>query len=282
MLYHRFAGGIQPGVIPEGTHFRIPFVTFPTIFDVRLQPRVVASRTGTKDLQQVQISLRILSRPDVEHLPQIYQQLGEDFNERVLPSIVNEVLKATVAQFDADQLLTQRETVSRQIREALNARASEFHLLLDDVSITHLMFSSEFTSAIEAKQVAQQEVRAAGEGGRRNVWGKQCLHLLHHIIALLCPFPPSSPLCLQAERSKFLVMKAEQEQKAAIVRAEGESAAAELISSALKQSGTGMIEVKRIDAAREIAEVLSSSRNVAYVPSQMNMLMAAPATARVQ
>lgn len=236
VIWHRFAGGIQKDVVGEGSHFRIPFVTFPTMFDVRLQPRVVASRTGTKDLQQVQISLRILSRPDVEHLSEIYQKLGEDFNERVLPSIVNEVLKATVAQYDADQLLTQREKVSRQIREALNERAREFHLLLDDVSITHLMFSSEFTSAIEAKQVAQQE----------------------------------------AERSKFLVMKAEQEQKAAIVRAEGESAAAELISAALKQNGTGMIEVKRIDAAREIAEVLSASRNVAYMPSGMSMLMAAP------
>jgi len=82
----------------------------------------------------------------------------------VLPSIVNEVLKATVAQFDADQLLTQREKVSRQIREALNERAAQYHLQLDDVSITHLLFSKEFTTAIESKQVAQQ-VRAGGLAG---------------------------------------------------------------------------------------------------------------------
>jgi prohibitin 1 len=70
-----------------------------------------------------------------------------------------------------------------------------------------------------------------------------------------------------AERSKFVVMKAEQEKQAAIIRAEGESQAAELISNALKESGNAMIEVKRIDAAREIAEVMAQSRNVVYLPS---------------
>lgn len=239
VIWDRFQGGVQDAVVGEGTHFRIPFVTYPTMFDVRLRPRIVTSRTGTKDLQQVQISLRVLSRPDVEHLPAIYRTLGEDFDERVLPSIVNEVLKATVAQFDADQLLTQREKVSRTIREALNERAAEFHLFLEDVSITHLMFSKEFTNAIEAKQVAQQD----------------------------------------AERSKFVVMKAEQERQAAVIRAEGESEAARLISEALKSHGSAMIDVKRIDAAKEIAEALAGSRNVSYVPSGMSMLMPAPARA---
>ena len=91
-----------------------------------------------------------MSRPNVEKLPEIYRTLGEDFDERVLPSIVNEVLKGTVAQFDADQLLTQRDKVSKQIREALQERAVEFGLILEDVSITHLVFSREFTAAIGA------------------------------------------------------------------------------------------------------------------------------------
>jgi prohibitin 1 len=148
------------------------------------------------------------------------------------------------AQFDADQLLTQREKVSRTIRESLNERAAEFRLILEDVSITHLMFSREFTQAIEAKQVAQQD----------------------------------------AERSKFMVMKAEQEQKAAIIKAEGESEAARLISEALRKGGNAVIDVRRIDTARDIAEALAASRNVVYVPSsgvQMLMPMAQPGVGRV-
>ena len=61
----------------------------------------------------VSITLRVLSRPDTNHLPKIYQSLGLDYDERVLPSIGNEVLKSIVAQFDAAELITQREVVGR-------------------------------------------------------------------------------------------------------------------------------------------------------------------------
>src|SRR5258708_23795736 len=60
----------------------------------------------------VSITLRVLSRPDIKHLPKIYQNLGLDYDERVVPSIGNEVLKSIVAQFDAAELITQREVVS--------------------------------------------------------------------------------------------------------------------------------------------------------------------------
>jgi hypothetical protein len=59
----------------------------------------------------ISITLRVLSRPDTTHLSKIYQSLGLDYDERVLPSIGNEVLKSIVAQFDAAELITQREVV---------------------------------------------------------------------------------------------------------------------------------------------------------------------------
>ena len=67
----------QSGVKGEGTHFRIPWLQTPHIFDVRIRPRNISSATGTKDLQVVTINLRVLSQPDKDMLPQIFQQYGK-------------------------------------------------------------------------------------------------------------------------------------------------------------------------------------------------------------
>lgn len=71
---------------------------YPVLFDVRTKARSIATNTGTKDLQMINIHLRVLSRPDEAFLPKIYRELGTDYEFRVLPSIANEVLKAVVVR----------------------------------------------------------------------------------------------------------------------------------------------------------------------------------------
>ncbi|KAJ1975805.1 Prohibitin-1, subunit of the prohibitin complex (Phb1p-Phb2p) [Dimargaris verticillata] len=219
--------GVKSTVVQEGTHFLMPWLQKAVIYDVRTKPRNISTTTGSKDMQMVSLTLRVLHRPDVPNLPVIYQNLGLDYDERVLPSIGNEVLKATVAQFDAGELITQREVVSSRIREDLVKRAREFNILLEDVSITHMTFGREFTNAVEQKQIAQQE----------------------------------------AERARFVVERAEQEKQAAIIRAEGEAIAAETISSSLQKAGPGLVQFRRIEASKAIAGTLANARNVTYIPS---------------
>ncbi len=123
------------------------------------------------DMQMVNITIRVLSKPDASQLRWIFRTLGKDYDERILPSIVNEVSKAVVAKYNAAELLTKREMVSSQIRLQLEKRAKEFRIVLDDVSITHLTFSREYTNAVEAKQVGTWVVKDGGrEGGKE--WGK--------------------------------------------------------------------------------------------------------------
>ncbi len=101
-----------------------------------------------------------------------------------------------VAQYNAAQLLTMREVVSKDIRRILGDRARYFGIILEDVSITALTFSKEYTAAVEAKQVAQQE----------------------------------------AERAKFIVDRAVQDKQSSIVRAQGEAQSARLIGQAIQQN----------------------------------------------
>jgi prohibitin 1 len=232
VLFDRFRGVIDD-TVGEGTHFLVPWLQKPYIFDIRTRPHTFSSVSGTKDLQMVNLTLRLLSRPEVTKLPDIFKTLGLEYDEKVLPSIGNEVLKAVVAQFNADQLLTERPHVSAMVRESLIRRAKDFNIVLDDVAITHLSYGAEFSKAVEQKQVAQQE----------------------------------------AERSKFVVAKAEQERRAAIIRAEGESESAKLISDATAAAGMGLIELRRIEASREISATLAKTPNVMYLPKENNMLL---------
>lgn len=136
------------------------------------------------------------------------------------------MLKSIVAQFDAAELITQREAVSARIRADLMKRAAEFNIALEDVSITHMTFGKEFTKAVEQKQIAQQD----------------------------------------AERARFVVERAEQERQANVIRAEGEAESAETISRAIAKCGDGLIQIRKIEASREIATVLASNPNVVYLP----------------
>lgn len=236
LVWDRWDGTKKSPVLGEGIHFLIPFWERPLFVDVRTTPKEIDTRTGSKDLQNVSISLRVLYRPKEDKLVQIANDIGLDYSERILPSVGNEIMKAVVAQYDAGELITQRESVSHQIRNALTERANNFHIHLDDVSITHLGFSSEYTSAIEAKQVAQQD----------------------------------------AERARFLVLKAEQEMKAAIIRAEGESEAARLIGEATAKYGSSIVELRKLEAAKEVAETLSTSKKLVFIPNSTNMIMSMP------
>ncbi|KAL7000662.1 diacylglycerol kinase (ATP) [Sarracenia purpurea var. burkii] len=148
-------------VYPEGTHLMIPWFERPIIFDVRPRPHLVESTSESRDLQMVKIGLRVLSRPMLDELPTIYRTLGENYNEIVLPSIIDETLEEVVPQYNATELITRRQLVSWQIHDLLTLRASNFNIVLDDVSITSLTFGKEFTEAVEPKQVAAQEAEGA-------------------------------------------------------------------------------------------------------------------------
>lgn len=230
VVFNRLTG-MKDRVYGEGLNFNIPWFERPVIYDIRTRPVNLQTLTGSKDLQMVTIAIRVLHKPDSSKLVWIYRFLGLNYDERVLPSIMNECAKAVVARYNANELLTRREAVSADIGRELRHRASGFNIILEDVAITHLSFSPEYAKAVEAKQVAQQD----------------------------------------AERAKYIVIGAQQEKLTIITKAKGEAESAELIGTAVKKN-PGFMKLRRIDAARDIADIVAGSGNKVYLNADSLLL----------
>jgi prohibitin 2 len=153
--------------LDEGIHFVVPFRDNVVQMEVRTQKIVEDTTSASKDLQDVstQVALNYHLNPDRAQV--LYQQLGFDYANRVIIPAIQESVKQVTARFNAEELITKRETVKNQIEEQITDRLASYNIIADAVSITDFQFSQLFKQAVEAKVSAQQRALQAQNELRR-------------------------------------------------------------------------------------------------------------------
>lgn len=154
-------GKVDENVWQEGLHFKIPLVQEVVMIDNRITKLEVATEAFSKDLQTVSTTIAINYRVDTAKSYSIYKNIGRDYESVLVTPAVNEVLKATAAQYTAEESVTNRTLVSDGLVEGLNAKLNEIGLYVTDVNIINFDFSEAYINAIEEKQVAQQQLLKA-------------------------------------------------------------------------------------------------------------------------
>ena len=154
-------GAVQDVVLNEGLHFKIPVVQKVILMDVKIQKAKTDAASSSSDLQDVNLSVALNYHiiPDKANL--VYQTIGVEFKERIIDPTIQEVMKAVSARYTAEQLITERPAVSREMKEGLTKKLLASNISVDAFAIINFRFSDTFTEAIEAKQTAEQNALKA-------------------------------------------------------------------------------------------------------------------------
>jgi regulator of protease activity HflC (stomatin/prohibitin superfamily) len=152
-----YLGAVENKVLGEGVHFIIPFVEHVVQMEVRTQKFQAEATAASNDLQEVQTVIALNYRIDPQEANRIYQILGVNYADRVISPTIQESVKASVAKFNAEELITKRETAKSVIANAIRTTLSSNNIQSQNVFITDFKFSDAFATQIEQKVVAFQK-----------------------------------------------------------------------------------------------------------------------------
>ncbi len=151
-------GRVSPVVLQEGIHLKIPFAQRVVAVNNRIVKTEVTTEAFSKDLQTVSTVIAVNYHINVSSSAEIYKEVGLGYEDVLVVPAINEVLKAVTANYTAQQLVSSRGDVSVLLDENLNSKLNEYGIIVDDLNIINWDFTEEYISAIEAKQVAEQNL----------------------------------------------------------------------------------------------------------------------------
>lgn len=155
-------GKVSDNVLSEGFHLKAPFVQSVVKMSNQIQKCEIAeAESVSKDLQAISSTIVVNYKISNKSSATIYREIGKDYETIMLTPAIHESLKAVTAKYTAEELVTSRSQVAIEIQETLESKMAEYGILIEKFNIVNFSFSEEFANAIEAKEVARQNLLKA-------------------------------------------------------------------------------------------------------------------------
>lgn len=155
-------GAVTGAVMNEGINFKIPFVQNAEIIDVRVKKyESKDNSSASKDLQTIKSSIAVNYRVNQDHVADLYQKIGMSYESTVINPAISECIKSVTSRYTAEELITKRTEVSEEMKKFLQKKLSEKYILVDSFNIINFDFTDAFNTAIEEKQIAEQNALKA-------------------------------------------------------------------------------------------------------------------------
>ena len=216
-------GKASENIAQPGFHLKMPL--FQSIIKTSIRTQTVSfdnkQATGgdseydslaaaSKDLQDVAIGSVINYHINEKDVLDIYKQYGgeENYQKNILEPIIRETVKATAAEYTAEELVTKRQEFSDKVAKSLQDKFSTTSGVFEKYSVVNFEFSKDYATAIEQKAVQAQLL----------------------------------------EKSRIELQTTKVQADTRIAQAEGEAKAIQIQTQAINsQGGAGYVELQRIN-----------------------------------
>lgn len=151
-------GEVSDKGLDAGLHFKAPFAQQVEHMSNKIQVYETPASAVSKDLQTVSSSIAVNYRLVSDSTPEMYEKVGVDYQTILIAPVVQECMKSVTAKYTAEQLITERASVGDEVKQSLEAKLNNYGIYIEKFNIVNFDFSAEFNNAIEAKQVAEQNL----------------------------------------------------------------------------------------------------------------------------
>jgi len=152
-------GSVEKRIMGERLNFKVPIAENVIKVDVKVQPHPFKEiDASSKEYQMVKMTGMMNFHIDPSYVNDLYQKVGLDFADKVIDPAFNDFVKEVVPTYPIGEILPKREEIRQRAMKKLGDNLSRYHIIVDDIYFANIRFSPGYEGAVEAKQVAQQQV----------------------------------------------------------------------------------------------------------------------------